>query len=91
MPFSLQACFFLDIRATAMACLEGPEAGAKEDHRVNAQSRESAVGGGGGMVCPGCGSDTPQVGRWRLDCEPQAHSLHTLGPHEGRKGALFVP
>lgn len=24
MPFA-QACFFLDIRATAMACLEGPE------------------------------------------------------------------
>ena len=37
---------------------KGPEAGAKEDHRVNAQSRESAVGGGGGMVCQ-VGVQTP--------------------------------
>lgn len=45
--------------------------GAKEDHRINAQSRESAVAGrkGGGLPRLGfrVGSDIPQDGRWRLD------------------------
>lgn len=41
--------------------LEGPETGAKGDHRVNAQSRESAVGGGRGVVCPGWGLELAQT------------------------------
>ena len=51
--------------------LEGPVTGAKEDHRINAQSRQSAVVGGKGGSLPRLGfrvgSDIPQVGRWRLD------------------------
>lgn len=51
--------------------LEGPVTVAKEDHRINAQSRESAVAGrkGGGLPRLGfrVGSDIPQDGRWRLD------------------------